>query len=58
MPDGLTTPTELDIDLSAEVRRRAARTIASMATSADECADLLAMLGLTPEEGQSHTQAA
>ncbi|OLR90937.1 hypothetical protein [Actinokineospora bangkokensis] len=52
MADGLTDPTDIDTSLSAEVRRRAARTVASVAVDADECAQLLDMLGLAPQEGK------
>lgn len=36
---------------SEEERRRAARRVATAATSATDCAELLALLGLTAEEG-------
>lgn len=47
---------------SAEERRRAARRVASAATSATDAAELLAALGLTAEDGlrpaQTHTGPA
>lgn len=36
-----------------EQRRRAVRAVASAATGARDCADLLEALGLSPEEGRS-----
>ncbi|WP_007026496.1 hypothetical protein [Saccharomonospora iraqiensis] len=36
-----------------EQRRRAVRAVASAATDARDCADLLEALGLSPEEGRS-----
>lgn len=41
-----------------ETRRLAARTIASNAMDAAECAEFLAMLGLTAEEGLTAPAAA
>jgi hypothetical protein len=38
-------------DLTAEQRRAAARRIATEADDADECRELLAMLGLTAADG-------
>lgn len=38
-------------DALPEQRHRAARHVAARSTSAEECAELLAMLGLTAEEG-------
>ncbi|PXY31943.1 hypothetical protein [Prauserella muralis] len=38
---------------TAEQRRRAVRAVASAAADADDCAELLAALGLSPEEGRN-----
>jgi len=38
--------------LDAEIRCRATRYAASRATDAQDCAELLAMLGLNPEDGK------
>ncbi|PWW61801.1 hypothetical protein [Actinokineospora spheciospongiae] len=57
MADGLVLQGEIETDLSAEVRRRAARTVASVATDARECAELLSMLGLAPNEGAAERAA-
>jgi len=39
------------VDLSADQRRRAVLTVASTARDADDCAELLGMLGLSAAEG-------
>ncbi|WP_424183484.1 hypothetical protein ACOBQX_15930 [Actinokineospora sp. G85] len=56
MANGVVEPLQIEEDLSSAVRRKAARTIASVAVDADECAELLAMLGLAPEEGKGFQQ--
>jgi hypothetical protein len=38
------------VDLSADQRRRAVITVAAAAQSADDCAELLSMLGLSATE--------
>jgi hypothetical protein len=53
--------TELDQVAPPPQRRNAARTVATLATDAEDCATLLAMLGLTAEDGlskPSHTTEA
>ena len=44
---------EFDQVAPPEQRRMAARTVAGLATDAQDCAQLLAMLGLSAEDGLS-----
>lgn len=44
--------------LEASERRRAVRAVASMSTDAEDCARLLAQLGLEPSEGVSSVERA
>ncbi len=43
---------------TAEQRRRAVRAVAAAAVDADECAEMLAMLGLSAHEGSSVERAS
>ncbi|WP_018686756.1 hypothetical protein [Actinokineospora enzanensis] len=58
MSDDLGMTGDLDVAVSTEQRRRATRVVAATAADAEECAELLAMLGLTPQVGQIHKRAA
>lgn len=66
MPERLTTGHVYDEGLTVGAaagnppceRRRAARTVASMAVDAAESETILAMLGLTAWDGQRHEEAA
>ncbi|PPK67933.1 hypothetical protein V5P93_007278 [Actinokineospora auranticolor] len=60
MPDDLGMTSNLDVAVTEDQRARAARVVAATAADAGECAELLAMLGLTPEVGlrKQHSRAA
>jgi hypothetical protein len=45
---------ETGFDLTAEQRYHGARMVASAATDAEDCAFLLAVLGLVPADGIAH----
>jgi hypothetical protein len=49
----MTAPQDMEFDQVAPPaqRRNAARAVASLATDAEDCAELLGMLGLTAEDG-------
>lgn len=49
----MTAPQDMEFDQVAppEQRRKAARAVATLATDAEDCAELLGMLGLTAEDG-------
>jgi len=49
----MAAPNNMEFDQVApfDLRRSAARTVASLASDATECAELLGMLGLTAEDG-------
>jgi hypothetical protein len=49
--DSAVRPDTLDAVVDAERRRRAARRVATAALDVDDGRELLAMLGLTPQDG-------
>lgn len=49
---------QLDASIAAERARKAALRVATAARDADDCAELLAMLGLTPQDGLTGKGAA
>ncbi|TDQ01453.1 hypothetical protein [Labedaea rhizosphaerae] len=56
----MTAPHDIEFDQVAppEQRRKAARAVATLATDAEDCAQLLAMLGLTAADGLSKGRPA
>jgi hypothetical protein len=55
----VTQPQDFEFDQVAppEQRRKAARAVATLATDAEDCAQLLAMLGLSAADGLSKGRA-
>jgi hypothetical protein len=51
-------PDRLDARIGAERQRKAALAVAHRAVDVDDCAELLAMLGLTPQDGLTNRKAA